>query len=232
MSQRQLRPITSTNYMKDSTPSAARLQSAVEAIATPKGVQAEVRQSGRYLSVRLSRPGQLALDTEDTTQGWRKALHQAKAALAGSFFAGPTSAPHRPRTDEYLPPLDQSASELLLTASERETCRVFALADWRTEEAGNGEPYWAVCQPCPREQWGSLERGEAIIYTELYTFGSGDDEPGATTLVTHIGRLLVYDKRRGMFYASEWNGGDDCTSELADDNVQEVWRVVRLIPVH
>ena len=108
---------------------------------------------------------------------------------------------------------------------------MFALAGWRTDDADSQRPRWAVCQPCPREQWHYLERGEQIIYTELYTFPEGwdEDEPGATALVTHIGEMLVHDAQRGLFYATAWNVGENMM-HLADDDVQEVWRVLRVIP--
>jgi len=215
--------------MKDSKSLAARLQSAVDSLATPKGVQAEVRQDGKRLSVRLRRPGLLAVDTEATAKGCQEALRLAEQALA-QYAAYPTPALSLPNADEYLPPLDRSAGEVLLTTNERDTCRVFALADWRTDNADEQRPRWAVCQPCPREQWSRLDRTEVIIYTELYTFGPGDDEPGATALVTHVGRLLVHDEQRGLFYATEWNNGESNMPSLAADDVQEVWHVVRFIP--
>ena len=160
----------------------------------------------------------------------------ARFVAAATFDAhhhttGPDLAPRIPCTEQYLVPLPPSVAKLLAPATNGTACRVFALEDWRTDDADNKQPHWAVCQPCPREQWNSLERGETIVYTELFTFGEGDDEPGATALVTHVGRLLVHDSRRGLFYATVWNVGEYDWSHLAADDVQEVWRVVLLIPI-
>ena len=109
---------------------------------------------------------------------------------------------------------------------------MFALEAWRTNDTDTPQNRWAVCLPCPREQWHHLERGELIVYTELYTFPEGweEDEPSATALVTHVGEMLVHDAQRGLFYATTWNVGE-VTIHLASDDVQEVWRVIRLIPV-
>lgn len=172
----------------------------------------------------------IALEDATTASG-AVARFVAAATFDALHPQCPALAPRTHSTDEYLPPLHPSVGEMLLTAAECDTCRVFALTGWRTDEDTRQQPRWAVCLPCPREQWHCLERGEQIIYTELYTFPEGwdEDEPGATALVTHVGELLVYDGKRGLFYATDWNVGEE-TMDLAADDVREVWRVIRLIP--
>lgn len=155
--------------------------------------------------------------------------HQPVAAAAPEPYTDTTN---------YLRPLCPSVHDVLpLTAAERQTCRVFALdANRRDEDDQVSAPRFAVCQPCPREQWGQLNPGDLLVYTELYQFTEQDGPfaPGTAdagpprSLVTHVGPLQVHDARRGLFYACSWNGNNS-DLDLAADDVQEVYLVRRFI---
>ena len=204
---------------------------AAAAARLPAVTRAEAHGTARAYSVRYAvDQGPLVAVEDAPTTAEAVARFVAAATAEAPHGPGPAVAPRVPSTEEYLPPLHESVHELLLTAAECGTCRVFPLADWRTDDAANTGNRWAVAVPCPREDWPQMERGEIILYTELFTFVEGDDEPGAMALVTHAGQLLTYDDQRGLFYATIWNGDDYQESHLAADDVQEVWRVVRLIP--
>ena len=101
-----------------------------------------------------------------------------------------------------------------LTAAERRQCRVIALTRdyYDASAAGTQTARFAVCVHCPREQWGTIESGEVLIYTELFQFTEedgpfeeGDDTYGPPrSLVTHVGPLRMYDAQCGLFYACSW----------------------------
>ena len=214
------------------TPHILAFAAAVDATASrmPAITRAVAHHTAHGYSVRYTvNNGSLIALGDAPTASEAVARFVAAATFDTQHSPGSALTPRIPSTDEYLAPLPPSVGKLLVPAIENATCRVFALADWRTDDADNQRPRWAVCQPCPREQWHDLERGEMIVYTELFTFGEGDDEPGATALVTYVGRLLAHDSQRGLFHATVWNVGEG-TMHLAADDVQEVWRVILLIP--
>ena len=129
--------------------------------------------------------------------------------------------------ENYMPPLPSSANELIPEAPAHYV--LFALDGGRYEqEAATNAPRLAVCEPVTREQWGHIERGTIIIYTNIYR--DEDPKEPLRALFTEVGRFIKYDAKRGGFYATLWH--EDISEFEADaDDMQEVYRVVQFLNV-
>lgn len=151
-----------------------------------------------------------------------------------SFMQAATIAPLiSAELSTHLPPLHDSIKALLpLTPEERKTCGVFALSNYLREEDDEARgSRFAVAIPVAREHWYTLNPGQILIYTELYRFPEDGQYPaGTATLSTHVGPLRTFDAKRGLFYACSWGGGG-MEYDLAADDVQDVWEVLRFIEV-
>lgn len=215
-------------------PSVNAFTAAVQAAAArvPGIVHAEGRHTRRSYSVRYTFGGMLIeLEATPTADAAVARFIEAATADAQRGQLSPTT--DRPSdtaellTDEYMAPLGRWAKELAPLAPAH--CEVFALADYRSEKESNSPaPRLAVCEPVTREQWGHLERGAIILYTETYR----DETPAdpLRALTTNVGRFIKYDARRAAFYATKWNEDEQDFDADADD-VQEVYRVIQFLNV-
>lgn len=133
-------------------------------------------------------------------------------------------------------PLHESVFDALpLTWAERAACRLFVLNSDHYPEADcpddEGHPpigRFAVCAPCPREQWGRLLPGQILVYTELYQPVDALDPDCPAALITHVGPLRLYDEKRGLFYATSWQQFDE-ECDLDAEQLKAVWVVRRFI---
>jgi hypothetical protein len=123
---------------------------------------------------------------------------------------------------------------LPLTADEQQHSAVFVLSgDLHDEVTPTAQcvSRLAVCRPLPMDEWGRLETGNEIIYTEAYQF-SEQERPHISqfpALCSHVGTVRVSDDKRELLYAVSWVGNHNDQLSLEYSEVYELWQVQRFI---
>lgn len=155
---------------------------------------------------------------------------EAAAALA-------TTLVHGCFDERTLCPLPRYVLDALpLTAQEQATSDVIVLAGPHCPEgtpAAQCVSRLAVARFVPREQWGQLAAGCAVIYTETFKF-TEDERPLVShipTLFSHAGTLQVSDGKREVLYTATWEGNDDQERSHEYGELYELWEVQRFIPL-